>query len=169
MVFPLPGDSLLFTTGIYSQIGLLNYTYVLFFSIISSTLGGHVGYFIGTKIDKETLINNRIYKIKDTHLARTEKFFEKYGFYAILFSRFVPIVRSFISQLMGIIKYDRHKFFWANLGASILWPGIITTAGYFFGKMFPNLITYSEYFMLAVIVALFYPIIHEFIKFRRNK
>lgn len=169
MIFPLPGDTLLFAMGIVAESGRLSYLYLMLISILASVLSGHVGYFIGTKINREMLLDNKIYKIKDHHLHKTEKFFEKYGFYAILFSRFVPIVRNFISQLMGIIKYDQHKFFWANLIASVIWPLIIITAGYLLGTMFPNLIVYAEYGMVAVLIILGFPVVHELWKNNRKK
>jgi membrane-associated protein len=161
MIFPLPGDTLLFTLGIVSESGMLNYKFLLFISIFASFLSGHVGYFIGTKINRDILLDNKIYKIKDSHLHKTEKFFERYGFYAIMLSRFVPIVRNFISQLMGIIKYDKKHFFWANLLASIIWPLTIISLGYVFGKMFPKLIVYAEYGMVLVLFVLSFPVLHE--------
>jgi membrane-associated protein len=168
MIFPLPGDTLLFTTGIISMSGALDYKTLILVSVFASFLSGHLGYFIGTKINRNNLLNNRIYKVKEHQLSKTEKFFEKYGVFAILFSRFVPIVRNFISQLMGIIKYEKKHFFWANLGASILWPTTIITLGYLLGKMFPNLVVYAEYSMAVVLVILALPVIYEFWKTRKE-
>jgi membrane-associated protein len=168
MVFPLPGDTLLFAMGILTESGSLSYLHLVLVTIFASVVSGHVGYQIGTYIDKETLLNNRIYKIKDAHLEHTEKFFEKYGVYAILFSRFVPIVRNFISQLMGIINYDKKKFFWANLGASIIWPLVVITLGYLLGRMFPNLIVFAEYGMVLVLVVLTLPLILEWKNSRKK-
>ncbi len=161
MIFPLPGDTLLFTTGIFAQSGLMSYWLLVFIAFVASTISGHVGYAIGGKIDKKTLTDNRVYKIKEAHLDKTEKFFEKYGVYAIVFSRFVPIVRNFISQIMGIIQYDRKKFFWANLVASIIWPLTVISLGYFLGTMFPDLIVFAEYFMILVLIILLTPVLHE--------
>jgi membrane-associated protein len=168
MVFPLPGDTLLFATGILTDSGTLNYTLLLLTSILASTIAGHAGYLIGTRIDRYTLTNNRIYKVKDVHLDKTEKFFEKYGVYAILLSRFVPIVRNFISQIMGTINYDRRKFFWANLAASVIWPLTIITLGYLLGRMFPNLIKFAEMGMILVLVLLGIPVLLEFVKIKKH-
>lgn len=164
MIFPLPGDTLLFTTGILSDSGRLDYFTLLLVCTTASIISGHVGYFIGSKLDKETLLNNKIYKIKDSHLHKTEKFFEDYGIYAIIFSRFVPIVRNFLSQILGIINYDKRKFFIANIIASIIWPLVIVTAGKVFGRMFPNLVTYAEILMVIILVVLVLPFIVEFWK-----
>ena len=169
MIFPLPGDTLLFATGILAQSNTLSYFNLLLVCIVASTISGHIGYFIGTKIDRDILLNNRIYKIKDHHLHKTEKFFEKYGIYAIIFSRFIPIVRSFISQILGMINYNKNQFFWANLLASIIWPLVIVTLGYALGSMFPDLIVYAEYFMIIVLVVLVFPLLHELWKNKSHK
>ena len=168
MIFPLPGDTLLFATGIMSESGVLNHGLLLLTAITASVIAGHIGYFIGTKIDREILINNRFYRIKDSHLHKTEKFFEKYGFYAIIFSRFVPIVRNFLSQILGIIQYDKKKFFIANLIASIIWPMVIINLGFVLGRMFPELIVYAEYGMVLVLVILCLPVVLDLLKKRRE-
>lgn len=169
MMFPLPGDTLLFASGMFAESGMMSYWFLVLIAFVASTISGHVGYTIGGKIDKQTLTNNRIYKIKDAHLDKTEKFFEKYGVYAIVFSRFVPIVRNFISQIMGIIQYDKKKFFWANLVASTIWPLSIISLGYTLGTVFPNLIVFAEYFMILVLVILLSPILHELWNSKRSR
>lgn len=168
MIFPLPGDTLLFTTGIIAQGQMLSYPILLLVAISSSVLAGHVGYSIGTRIKRETLTNNRIYKVNPEYIEKTEQFFRDYGVYAILLSRFVPVVRNFISQILGIIKYDKKKFFWANAGASIVWPTIVVTLGYELGKMFPKLISYAEYGMLFVLIVLGFPVIKEVLKTKKS-
>jgi membrane-associated protein len=169
MIFPLPGDTLLFATGILTDSGTLDYKTLIVISSLASILSGHAGYFIGSKIGKERLLDNNFYRVKKEHLEKTEKFFDKYGFYAILFSRFIPVIRNFISQLMGIIAYDQKKFFIANLGASIIWPVIIITMGNMLGKVFPNLIVYAEYGMVAVLVVLGLPVLRELWSVQRSR
>lgn len=161
MIFPLPGDTLLFSTGILTDSGQFNYFLLLFVCFFASLIAGHIGYFIGTKIDREILINNKYYKIKDEHLHKTEKFFEKYGVWAIVFSRYVPVVRSFISQLMGLLKYDKKKFLIYNAIASFIWPFVVITAGMLLGKMFPNAIIYAEYIILFLFVLVSLPLVKE--------
>lgn len=161
MIFPLPGDTLLFSTGILVDSGKFNYFALLFTCFTSSVLAGHIGYFLGTKMNRELLVNNKYYKIKDEHLEKTEKFFEKYGVWAIIFSRYVPVVRSFISPLLGILKYDYRRFVIYNIIASFIWTFTIITAGVLLGKMFPNAIKYIEYIVLFLFILVSYPIFKE--------
>lgn len=171
MLFFLPGDTLIFGSGLLAHTGVLNFNFVIFIVFLASALGGHFGYFLGTKINRETLINNKYYKIKDTHLEKTEKFFEKYGDLAITISRFVPVVRNLISQLCGILNYDKRKFFIYNILASFIWPAITVTLGFYFGKMFPNFIVYIEIFMVVMIAIIAAPFFIEVLKkiFRKRK
>ncbi len=161
MMFFLPGDTLIFGSGMLAETGAMHFLGTIFLIFTSSALAGHFGYFVGTKIDRETLINNKYYKIKDAHLEHTEKFFAKYGALAIVASRFVPIVRNFISQICGLLKYNRRKFFIYNLIASFIWPAITVSLGFYFGKMFPNLVVYMEYFMVIMIAIVALPFILE--------
>lgn len=161
MLFPLPGDTLLFSSGILTDLGQFNYFILLFGCILSSAVAGHIGYYIGTCINRDILINNKYYKIKDEHLRKTEIFFDKYGAWAIIFSRYVPVVRSFISPILGLIKYDKKKFFIYNLIASIIWPLIIITAGVVLGKMFPNAVYYAEYVVAFLFILVSLPVVKE--------
>ena len=170
MMFFLPGDTLIFGSGLIANSGFLNFYFLIFFIFITSTLAGHFGYFLGTKISRETLINNKYYKVKESHLDKTQDFFEKYGAFAIVASRFVPIVRNFISQICGILKYDKKKFFFYNLLASFLWPAITVTLGFYFGRTFPQLVGYLEIFMIVTIIIVAIPFFFEMTKriFRKN-
>jgi membrane-associated protein len=161
MVFFLPGDTLIFSAGLLSQIGVFNYWVTIGYVFCSSVIAGHFGYFLGTKLNRNTLLHNKFYRINEDHLLKTEKFFEKYGFWAIALSRFVPVVRNLISQLCGLIKYDKKKFFFANLLASIIWPLVIVTLGFYFGKMFPNLVRWAEVAMLFVVMIIALPFFFE--------
>jgi membrane-associated protein len=161
MLFPLPGDTLLFSAGILVDSGHFSYLPLLLGCFLMSLVGGHVGYYIGTLVDEDILLNNRYYKIKDSHLHKTKEFFTKYGAWAIIFSRYVPVVRSFISQLLGIIHYDKRKFFLYNLIASFIWPFVIITAGLLLGKIFPNVIYYAEYVIAFLFILVSLPLIKE--------
>lgn len=169
MLFFLPGDTLLFASGILIYKGFFSYWVIIFLVFVSSVIAGEVGYYIGTKISREILLKNKYYKIKPEYLEKTERFFEKYGAWAIIFSRFVPIVRNFINQIAGIVSYDKKKFFIYNIIASILWPLITVSAGFYFGRFFPNLVKQIQFVMAIIVILIALPFIFEVTKgiFRR--
>lgn len=161
MMFFLPGDTLIFSAGLLANIQMFNFWTVFSIIFLTSTVAGHVGYFIGGHLNRDLLLNNRFYRINEDHLHKTEKFFEKYGFFAVMFSRFVPVVRNLISQLCGLIQYDQKKFFFSNLIASFIWPLVIVSLGFYFGKMFPNLVRYAEILMLLMAMMIAFPFFFE--------
>lgn len=164
MLFFLPGDTLIFGSGLLIHKGLFDFWTIILAIFLTSTIAGEFSYFWATKVSREKLMNNKLYKIKDKDMEYTEKFFIKYGAWAIIFSRFFPVVRNLISPICGILRYDKRKFFIFNIIASALWPLVVVSFGFYFGKYFPNLIRYVEVIMLIGILAVAAPFIFDFIK-----
>jgi membrane-associated protein len=162
-LFPLPGDSLLFTLGILVESGKFTLSTVLSVSIVGSILGGHVGYFLGKKLGKEKIKHNKFLTIDELHFQKTVKFFEKYGAFAIIFSRFVPVVRTFISPTLGIINYNKYKFITYNAIASVIWPCTLIWLGIVIGRTFPDFIKYTEFIVLSAVLLFIIPIAYKVI------
>lgn len=154
MLFFLPGDTLLFVSGILASEGKLSYPLLVATIFISSSISGHIGYYLGSKVDKNLLTNNKFYKINTTRLEKTERLFHRYGSLLVVFSRFIPVARNLISQVCGMVSYSKKKFFIYNLIASLLWPTVIVTLGFKFGKTFPEIITQLKVFIGFVLVIL---------------
>lgn len=133
----LPGDSLLFMAGMYSKIGNLNLTYLLFFLSIAAVLGDNINYWIGRRIGLgvfEWKIRGR-QLVKESYLKKTEDFFEKRGVFAIIMARFVPIVRTFTPFAAGVGKMNYRKFLMFDIIGGVLWICSMTLAGYFLGEI----------------------------------
>ena len=133
----LPGDSLLFMAGMYSKIGNLNLTYLLFFLSIAAVLGDNINYWIGRRIGLgvfEWKIRGR-QLVKESYLKKTEDFFEKRGVFAIIMARFVPIVRTFTPFAAGVGKMNYRKFLLFDIIGGVLWICSMTLAGYFLGQI----------------------------------
>jgi membrane-associated protein len=169
MCFPLPADSLLFASGILVEAGKLDLTILFTVVVIASITGGHLGYFIGQKFGKERLKNNPIFTIDEAHFQKAHDFFDRYGAIAILVSRFIPIVRTFLSPTLGIVKYNKYDFALYNALGSLLWASIVILAGYFIGRIFPRLIDYVEIILILAIVVVAVPFVVEAIRRAINK
>ena len=133
----LPGDSLLFMAGMYSKIGNLNLSYLLFFLSIAAVLGDNINYWIGRRIGLgvfEWKIRGR-QLVKESYLKKTEDFFEKRGVFAIIMARFVPIVRTFTPFAAGVGKMNYRKFLLFDIIGGVLWICSMTLAGYFLGQI----------------------------------
>ncbi len=135
-LFFLPGDSLLFALGLLANQGELNIWYIIPLLIIASILGNFLGYYMG-QITRGGLVKGKyLPKVKEEHLKRAEIFYRKYGSYALLFARFVPILRTFVPYFAGVVKMNKKVFtFWSIIGG-VFWISVITLTGYFFGKEF---------------------------------
>lgn len=133
----LPGDSLLFTAGLFAAKGQLDLMTLLGLLYFAAVLGDNCNYWIGRKIGLRFLslkIKGRKI-IKKKYLDETEAFFEKNGPKAIIMARFVPFVRTFAPFAAGVGKMNYRKFFLFDLLGGFLWIFGLTLAGYFLGNI----------------------------------
>jgi membrane-associated protein len=166
----LPGDSLLFAAGALAATGALDINLLLVLLVIAAILGDAVNYHIGRAVGP------RIFRSVDRtsfwqralnreHLERTHQFFEKYGGKAVVFGRFVPIVRTFVPFVAGAGAMTYSKFVVFNVGGAVLWVGICTLAGYGFGTI-PVVKENFSLFAIGIILLSLIPIGLEWFRAR---
>ena len=133
----LPGDSLLFTAGLFARTGHLNLSYVLILLFIAAVLGDNVNYWVGRTIGLRVFHLKLKGKpiVKEEYLTKTHSFFEKYGTKAIIMARFVPFVRTFAPFAAGIAEMNYKKYLSFDLLGGALWIGLLTLAGYLLGNV----------------------------------
>ena len=133
----LPGDSLLFTAGLFAASGELNLSYVLSILVIAAILGDNCNYWIGRtfglKIFEITFRGKPI--VKRIYLTKTEEFFDKNGIKAIIMARFVPFVRTFAPFAAGVGKMEYKKYLIFDILGGFLWIFSLTIAGYLLGDV----------------------------------
>ncbi len=136
--FFLPGDSLLFTVGLFShgsELGKLPQNIVLCCLVltIAAIAGNIVGYEIG-RVSGPAIFNRPNSRLfKQEYVDKTVAFFDRYGARAIVLARFVPIVRTFITVTAGVGRMDRRKYWlYSSIGA-LLWATGVTVLGYLLG------------------------------------
>ncbi len=176
--FFLPGDSLLFLAGIYSktlmqQISLGNdfinvvvlATLVGFAGIIGNTFG----YWFGAKSGKFLFSRQDNFFFKKKYLYDAQEFFEKYGSKAVIFARFIPIVRTFVPVIAGIVSMEKKKYMFFNIVGSFLWSFTMIFAGhylyaFFLEKFQIDLKHYIEYIVIGIVLVTTLPVILKFLK-----
>ncbi|MBI2722145.1 MAG: VTT domain-containing protein [Bacteroidetes bacterium] len=133
----LPGDSLLFTAGLFARSGHLNLSYLLILLFIAAVVGDNCNYWVGRKIGLRIFTLNIKGKpiIKKEYLDKTHLFFEKHGTKAIIMARFVPIVRTFSPFAAGVAEMNYKKFVAYDVFGGALWIGSLTIAGYLLGEV----------------------------------
>ena len=130
----LPGDSLLFASGVVAGAGLLGYGEVMGVLLAAGILGDAMNYFIGRHVGPAIFSReNRL--IKKSHLLKAHNFYERHGGKAIVLARFVPIVRTFAPVVAGLALMHPPTFFLFNITGCVLWVGGLVSAGYFLGNL----------------------------------
>jgi membrane-associated protein len=176
--FFFPGDSLLFTAGLFCGMtangtGDIKFDVpilLLLFSVFAAAvLGNLVGFWFGRTV------GNNLYKRKDSlffkkkYLDMTHNFYERNGRMAIIAGRFLPIIRTFVPILAGIIKLDFKKFLIYNIVGAFLWVFAFILAGYFLGYRYGETISkYLEYVVVALIIITIIPVIRTYLKERKR-
>ncbi len=166
----LPGDSLLFTAGLFAASGDLNLSVLLILLFIAAVLGDNCNYWIGRKVGL------RVFTIKfkgrqlvnEKYLVQTEAFFEKNGVKAIIMARFVPFVRTFAPFAAGIGKMDYRKFLLFDLLGGFLWIFSLTIAGYLLGEV-EWIREHIDIVCLGIIFISILPMLFNFISSRLSK
>lgn len=131
----LPGDSLLFLTGLTLATSDSFLPDWLGFVLIwlAAFLGTQVGYLVGKKIGPPLFERNRNFILNERVLDKTHSFFDRYGARAVILARFVPILRALIPMLAGISKMDPGRFLRLNLIGATIWVAVFMIPGYWLG------------------------------------
>lgn len=144
--FFLPGDSLLFLAGIYStelmttliplEGDFLNVLVLSVLVALSGILGNTFGYWFGYKSGNYLYTRQDSFFFKKKYLIQSHEFFEKHGGRAIIFARFLPIIRTFAPIIAGVVKMDKKKFMFFNILSSFMWAFTLIFAGHYLYELF---------------------------------
>jgi len=144
--FFLPGDSLLFVAGIYSsELAAEVYStgspfadllLIAVLVIISGVLGNWTGYWFGSKSGPYLFKRKDTFFFKKKHLYTAKEFYDKHGGGAIIFARFLPIIRTFAPIVAGIVEMDRKKFTFFNIVGCVAWAVSMLFAGHYLYQLF---------------------------------
>ena len=165
----LPGDSLLFITGMFIASGQIkvNIWVAIVLIAFAAIVGNLVGYWLGTKIGPPLFRRPDSRIFKQEYVERTHKFFEKHGARAIILARFVPIVRTLITATAGIARMPFRTFAVNSAIGGVLWAGLLTGAGYKLGHN-ETIKNHIELFTLGIVFLSLIPVVFELIKARQH-
>ncbi|MEC5395774.1 DedA family protein [Bergeyella sp. RCAD1439] len=145
--FFLPGDSLLFISGIYSVemvtntfgttgSGFGDTTIVAGSIALAAIIGNELGYWIGHKTGPAFYEKKDSFFFKKKYLYQATEFFEKHGSLAIIVARFLPIVRTFVPIVAGIVGMSKKRFLLDNVIGALLWSFSLVFAGHYLDRFF---------------------------------
>jgi membrane-associated protein len=162
--FFLPGDTLLFSSGIFAATGKINIIALLVTVILSSIIGNQVGYQIGEKTGHKIFNKEDGIFFRKEYILKAQAFYEKHGGKTVVLARFIPVVRTFAPVVAGMGDMNQASFTLYNIVGGILWGGGITLLGYVFGNKIPNIEKYVvPIFILANIIT-WSPVVYHALK-----
>jgi membrane-associated protein len=184
--FFLPGDSLLFVSGIYSKMliaslipggvgnDFLEVMFLFLLISIAGVLGNELGYWFGFKTGPILFKRKDTWLFKKKHLYQAKEFYDKHGGIAIVLARFLPIVRTFAPVVAGIVKMDKKSFLRYNILGSTAWVFTVLMAGHYLEKLLLNNFAFDlKQHLLVIVVFLVVittgPVLYKMFSKKRNE
>jgi membrane-associated protein len=166
--FFMPGDSLLFTAGLFVANGLIGTPIwlVCLLLTVSAVVGNLVGYYLGYRAGPALFNRSDSRLFKREYVDKTHAFFDKYGARAIVLGRFVPIVRTFITAVAGVGRMDARKYFTYSILGGVGWATGVTLLGFWLGGI-AFVRNHVELILIGIVALSVIPILIEAARARR--
>jgi len=162
----LPGDSLLFVAGAIAAAGGGLDVHVLAIVLMAAAvLGNSVNYAIGRWLGKTFFRDQGSKWLNPAHLDKAHAFYERHGGKAVVISRFLPIVRTYVPFVAGMAAMSAKTYTAYNVAGGFLWVGLLLYAGYFFGNI-PWIKGNLTAIILGIIIVSLLPLAFAYLKGR---
>ncbi|MBF8192710.1 DedA family protein [Nonomuraea sp. K274] len=175
--FFLPGDSLLVAAGIFSsasvaagmEITPLSLPVLLIGTPLCAIAGAQLGHLLGARFGRRLFDKPDSRLFKKEHVIRAEEFFEKFGpAKAVVLARFVPIVRTFMNPVAGVLEMPAKRFFVWNCIGGVVWTEGLLLVGHFLGgQVDPKQI--DKYILPGVFLIVLISLIPIFVEVVKNR
>ena len=164
----LPGDSLLFVAGAIAASGEMNVHVIFVLLTVAGILGNTVNYAIGRWLGKRFFTDRGAKWLNPKHLEKAHAFYERHGGKAVVISRFLPIVRTYVPFVAGMAAMDAKEYMLYNVAGAVLWVGSLAYAGFFFGNI-PWIKGNLTAIIVGIIVVSMLPLVYAYVKSRMQK
>ena len=165
--FFLPGDSLLFTAGVFAGQGKLQLWLLLPGAFVAAFLGSELGYLIGQRVGPPLFRRPDSRLFKQEYVDRTHEFFDRHGPKAVVLARFVPVVRTFTPVMAGVGRMNRRLYSLYNAAGALLWAVGVTVLGYVLGNAIGGSI--DNYLLPLVVVIIGISLLPAVFEWRRAR
>jgi membrane-associated protein len=149
--FFLPGDSLLLMAGTLAASGTLNLPLSMLACALGSIVGDQIAYFIGKSAGPKVFNRQESRFFHPENVDKAKAFFDRYGVFAIIIARFIPVVRAFVPTMAGVTKLPYRMFLPLSIFGGALWGVSLVALGFFLGKLIPDL---EKYIYLVIIAGM---------------
>lgn len=164
----LPGDSLLFVAGAIAAGGALEIHSLFLLLALAAIVGNTVNFEIGRWVAPRLFHEGRSRWLDPKHLESAHAFYERHGGKAVVISRFLPIIRTYIPFVAGLARMRTSVFIAYNIVGGALWAGSLCYAGYFFGNI-PWVKGHLTLLILAIIAVSLLPLAIAWVRSRTKK
>jgi membrane-associated protein len=163
----LPGDSLLFTAGMFAhpKSGAFNLYLLMGLLMAASFIGDNVNFWVGRWIGRKAFSNLDSKIFKQKYLEKTREFYARHGRKTIIVGRFVPIVRTFAPFVAGMDAMEYRRFVGASAIGAVVWVSVCVLSGYYFGRI-PWVV---KNFELVIIGIIGLSVVGIFVEFARSR
>jgi membrane-associated protein len=164
--FFLPGDSLLFSAGLFAAGGHLDVWTMAWLLTAAALLGDATGYWIGRKLGSNLYNRPDSLLFKRKHLEQTKEFYEKHGGKTIILARFIPIVRTFAPTVAGVAQMSYRTFSVYNVVGGFIWIWSLLFAGYVLGRTVPAIKDYIHVVVVGIVFLSILPLVLKWLRSR---
>tara|TARA_Y100000991_G_scaffold205952_1_gene182669 strand:+ start:108 stop:767 length:660 start_codon:yes stop_codon:yes gene_type:complete len=175
---PIPSEIIMPLGGFFVYQQKLNFYILVFWGLFGTIVGSIPWYYLGKLVNEKRLSNfldkrGKYIGITSNDLAKSKRWFNKYGVSLVFWGRLVPGIRTLISVPAGMELMPLRKFLiWTTLG-SLIWVSLLTYAGFVFGENYQIVEIYTDkikYFVKPILILIFvYFLFKFFIRFyKRN-
>ena len=161
----LPGDSLLFVSGAIAASGEMNVHLLFVLLGAAAVLGNSVNYAVGRWLGKRFFTDGRSRWLNPKHLDKAHEFYERHGGKAVVLSRFLPIVRTYVPFVAGMALMTPRQYTVYNVAGGVAWVGSLCYAGYFFGNI-PWIRGNLTAIIVGIVIVSLLPLAYAFVKSR---
>ena len=162
----LPGDSLLFVAGAVAASGAMDVNLLVFLLVVAAVAGNSVNYAIGRWLGKRFFTDRGSRWLNPRHLEKAHAFYEEHGGKAVIISRFLPIVRTYIPFVAGLGAMEPGRYTAFNVAGGVLWVASLCYAGFFFGNI-PWIKGNLTLIIVGIIVVSLVPVVWAWLKSRK--
>lgn len=168
---PIPGETITLVGGFLAGSGELDFWLVLLSALAGAILGDNFGYWVGYYGGWSLVTRvGRLFRIKEEQLIGVREQFAENAAKAVIFGRFVALLRIFAGPLAGTVKMPYPQFLLCNLAGAGIWASVTLTAAYFAGKVVPleTLISWmSQFAAVAVAIVIGWLILSYWLEHRK--
>lgn len=155
---------MLFTAGLLATRGLFDPWTLIGLMFIAAVLGDSAGYWFGNTVGVRLFLRPKSTLFRHDYLERAKDFYDRHGVQTVFLARFVPIVRTFVPIVAGVVNMRYRVFLAYNIVGAAIWAGGVTFLGYYLGEKVPFVQTYLTPIIVVIIIVTCIPLLWEFRK-----